>query len=59
MFLKHHEQAIFVDLSSNLRDLKVWDVGILRRLYYHLDICALAVEPCAGILAIGGIYSLL
>jgi hypothetical protein len=58
MFLKQYERAGFLDLSSGLRDANGWDVGALRGLHYHLDICALAVEPSSGLLAIGGSGSL-
>lgn len=55
---KHYERAMFLDLSSGLRGAEAWDVGALRGLYFHLDVCTLAIEPSAAILAVGGYDSL-
>jgi syntaxin-binding protein 5 len=58
MFLKHNDQAVYPDLSTELRDADDWIVGILRNLDYYLDICTIAIEPLAGLLAIGIIFGI-
>ena len=56
MFLKHNDRAVYLDLSTELRDADDWVVGTLKTLEYYLDICALAVEPLAGLLAVGTMF---
>jgi hypothetical protein len=58
MFLKHNDRAVYPDLSTELRDADDWIVGILKNLDYYLDICTIAIEPLAGLLAIGIIFGI-
>lgn len=50
---KSHDHAVYMDLSSELRDEQDWDVGTLRPFEYPLDIAAIAIEPVSGLLAVG------
>lgn len=52
MFSKHLEHVL-ADLSIDLRDEQDWKIGPLRILEFPLDITSLAVEPVAGLLAVG------
>ncbi|KAJ7459170.1 WD40 containing snare-dependent exocytosis protein [Mycena galericulata] len=48
-----HDRTVYADLSSDLRDKEDWSVTTLRNFEYPLDITTVAVEPIAGLLAIG------
>ena len=52
MFSRHNDKSI-VALSAELNDEADWMAGTLRQLVYHLDVSAFAIEPVAGLLAIG------
>ncbi|GLB35825.1 putative lethal giant larvae(Lgl) like, C-terminal [Lyophyllum shimeji] len=52
MFHRHND-AVYMDLSLDLRDHDDWQAGVLRTMDYPLNITALAVEPISGLLAIG------
>ncbi|TCD68310.1 hypothetical protein EIP91_011169 [Steccherinum ochraceum] len=50
MFSRHNDKSI-VELSAELNDEVDWQVGILRRLPFYLNVCAFAFEPVVGLLA--------
>ncbi|KAG6813211.1 hypothetical protein H0H92_013098 [Tricholoma furcatifolium] len=50
---RRHSDAVFMDLSFDLRDPDDWKVGTLRLMDYPQDITAFAIEPISGLLAIG------
>ncbi|KAG6829267.1 hypothetical protein H0H87_012084 [Tephrocybe sp. NHM501043] len=52
MFRRHND-AVFMDLSLDLRDAGDWKVGPLRAIDFPQNITALATEPISGLLAIG------
>lgn len=52
MFSKHLEHVL-ADLSIDLRDEQDWKVGHLRILEFPFNITSLAVDPVAGLLAVG------
>ncbi|KAG6879569.1 hypothetical protein C0992_001396 [Termitomyces sp. T32_za158] len=49
---RRHSDAVFLDLSSDLRDIDAWKIGPLRVLEYLQNITAFASEPISGLLAI-------
>ncbi|KAJ7170200.1 WD40 containing snare-dependent exocytosis protein [Mycena filopes] len=48
-----HDRNVFTDLSADLRDKTDWKPATLRSFEYPLNITAVAVEPLAGLLAVG------
>lgn len=52
MFRRQND-AVYMDLSMELRDPDDWNVGPLRTLDYPLNITTIAIEPISGLLAIG------
>lgn len=50
---RRHNNAIFSDLSVDLRDRDDWKVGPLRVMEYPQNITAFASEPISGLLAVG------
>ncbi|KAG5732833.1 hypothetical protein E4T56_gene2783 [Termitomyces sp. T112] len=50
---RRHSDAIFLDLSVDLRDRDDWKIGPLRTIDYPQNITAFATEPISGLLAIG------
>jgi hypothetical protein len=53
MFAKQHDMAALADLSTDLCDESDWRVGILRTFSFPLNVSAVAVEPLAGLIAVG------
>ncbi|KAG5351699.1 hypothetical protein C0989_005212 [Termitomyces sp. Mn162] len=49
---RRHSDAIFLDLSVDLRDRDDWKIGPLRTIDYPQNITAFATEPISGLLAI-------
>lgn len=48
--------AVYMDLSMELRDPDDWKVGPLRTLDYPLNVTTFAIEPISGLLAIGMVF---
>ncbi|KAJ7109928.1 lethal giant larvae like, C-terminal-domain-containing protein [Mycena epipterygia] len=48
-----HDRTVYADLSADLRDKSDWNVAALRSFEYPLNVTTVAVEPIAGLLAIG------
>ncbi|KAJ6503249.1 WD40 containing snare-dependent exocytosis protein [Mycena vitilis] len=44
---------VYTDLSIDLRDKTDWNVAVLRSFEYPLNITTVAIEPIAGLLAVG------
>ncbi|KAJ6575407.1 lethal giant larvae like, C-terminal-domain-containing protein [Mycena capillaripes] len=44
---------VYADLSADLRDKTDWNVAVLRSFDYPLNITTVAIEPIAGLLAVG------
>jgi syntaxin-binding protein 5 len=52
MFAKQQETAL-ADLSTDLSDETDWRVGTLRTFDFPLNLSTVAVEPLAGLIALG------
>ena len=52
MFAKQQETAL-VDLSTDLCDEADWRVGTFRTFEFPLNVSSIAVEPLAGLIAVG------
>ncbi|RDB29510.1 Uncharacterized protein C1F3.03 [Hypsizygus marmoreus] len=52
MFRKHGD-AVYIDLSLELRDPDDWRIGPLRTLDIPLNVTTMATEPISGLLAVG------
>ncbi|KAG6873217.1 hypothetical protein C0995_001571 [Termitomyces sp. Mi166 len=50
---RRHTDAVFLDLSVDLRDRDDWKIGPLRTIDYPQNITAFATEPISRLLAIG------
>ena len=48
-----HDRAVYADFSADLRDKSDWNVAALRTFDYPLNVSTIAIEPIAGLLAIG------
>ncbi|KAJ7675329.1 lethal giant larvae like, C-terminal-domain-containing protein [Mycena rosella] len=48
-----HDRTVYADLSVDLRDKADFNMAVLRSFEYPLNVATLAVEPIAGLLAIG------
>ncbi|KAJ6483896.1 WD40 containing snare-dependent exocytosis protein [Mycena vulgaris] len=48
-----HDRTVYADLSTDLRDKSDWNAAALRSFEYPLNVTTLAIEPIAGLLAIG------
>lgn len=58
MFAKQQDTAL-ADLSTDLCDETDWKIGILRTFTFPLNVSAVAVEPLAGLIAVGKVVKLL
>jgi syntaxin-binding protein 5 len=52
MFAKPQE-TVLTDLSTDLCDETDWRVGTLRSFNFPLNVSTVAVEPLAGLIAVG------
>jgi hypothetical protein len=48
-----HDRTVYADLSVDLRDKNDWNVAVLRSFEYPSNVASLAIEPIAGLLAVG------
>ncbi len=56
MFAKQQE-TVLANLSADLCDEADWRVGTLRNFDFPLNVSAVAVEPLAGLIAVGKVES--
>jgi hypothetical protein len=55
MFAK--QDTALADLSTDLCDETDWKIGILRTFNFPLNVSTVAIEPLAGLIAVGNVLN--